>query len=60
MTLGSGLLDGLDPPELAVLVSCFTYEGRSSTPAPEPVIPTLALRERFPALLGLWKDLSNS
>lgn len=59
MTLGSGLLDGLDPPELAALVSCFTYEHRSSTPAPEPVIPTLALRERFPALLGLWKDLSK-
>lgn len=43
----TGLLDGLDGPELAGLVSVFTYEHRSSEPPPEPRFPNPLLRRRF-------------
>src|SRR5690606_2629045 len=45
--MASGLLDGLDAPELAGLVSCFTYEQRGPGPAPAPWFPTRRLRERW-------------
>jgi len=45
--LAEGLLDGLDPPSLAGLVSCFTYEHRSKLAAPAPRFPDRRLRQRF-------------
>ena len=60
MAISQGLLDDLDHAALAALVSCFTYEHRSSTPAPDPVIPTAKLRVRYPALLKLWKQLERT
>ncbi|MCB1026664.1 MAG: DEAD/DEAH box helicase [Microthrixaceae bacterium] len=45
--LETGLLDGLDAPELAGLVSVFTYEHRSSEPPPEPRFPNPLLRRRY-------------
>ncbi|MCB1257866.1 MAG: hypothetical protein KDB26_12215, partial [Microthrixaceae bacterium] len=60
MAISQGLLDDLDPAELAALVSCFTYEHRSATPAPDPVIPTAKLRMRYPALLKLWRQLERT
>jgi ATP-dependent RNA helicase HelY len=33
-TLGAGLLDGLDPPSVAALLSVFTFEARGPAPAP--------------------------
>src|SRR5699024_5530354 len=38
--LCDGLLDGLDPPALAGLVSVLTYEHRSKEPPPPPWFPT--------------------
>ena len=43
----TGLFDGLDAPELAGLISTFTYEHRSSEPPPEPRFPNSILRRRF-------------
>jgi len=39
-TLSGGLLDGLSPPELASVLSAFTYEHRSPAPRPEVWIPS--------------------
>ena len=38
--LHTGLLDGLSPPELASVLSAFTYEHRSPGPRPEVWIPS--------------------
>ena len=38
--LSGGLLDGLSPPELASVLSAFTYEHRSPGPRPEVWIPS--------------------
>ncbi|MGE3619471.1 MAG: DEAD/DEAH box helicase [Acidimicrobiia bacterium] len=48
----SGLLDGLDPPELAGLVSCLTYEHRGRDRPPAPTFPSKRVRER-------WADLER-
>ena len=49
---GQGLLDGLEPPELAGLVSVFTYEARGQG---EPTVwfPTPRLRQRWAEIDGL-------
>jgi ATP-dependent RNA helicase HelY len=57
--LAAGLLDGLDPPALAGVVSCFTYEHRSKTPAPSPWYPTKALRQRVEALVDRAEELRS-
>ena len=41
-----GLLDGLDPPSLAGMLSMLTYEHRSKEPPPPPWFPTRAVKER--------------
>ena len=44
----SGLLDDLDAPSLAALVSCFTYEHRGRERAARAVVPVSStVRERF-------------
>jgi superfamily II RNA helicase len=45
-----GLLDGLDPPDLAAVVSACTFESRPGRGAP-PVNPPRSLAARFDALL---------
>jgi ATP-dependent RNA helicase HelY len=54
----SGLLDGLDPPELAAMVSCFTYEHRGPGSSPPPWFPTRRVRARWSDLEGLAADLT--
>ena len=54
-----GLLDGLDPPALASLVSCFTYEHRRPTPPPEPWFPAKAAKQRFRDIDRLARDLQS-
>jgi ATP-dependent RNA helicase HelY len=46
-TVRQGLLDGLDPPTLAGVMSTFTYEHRSSQPPPEPWFPPGPMKERI-------------
>jgi ATP-dependent RNA helicase HelY len=54
----SGLLDDLDPPSLAAVVSCFTYEHRGRERPPAPQFPSSTVRERFVALDRLSADLA--
>ena len=57
LALEGGLFDGLEPAELAALLSCLTYEHRSAEPAPEPVLPTIAVRDRYHSLVALSGSL---
>ena len=59
LAIGAGVLDGLEAPDLAALVSCLTYEHRSSEPAPEPVLPSAPLRAAVARLHGVWTDLER-
>ena len=45
--LSGGLLDGLSPPELASVLSAFTYEHRSPGPRPDVWIPSGAAYRRL-------------
>lgn len=48
--LAEGLLDGLDAPTVAALVSSFTYEHRSRTIPPSTWLPGATARERYRAI----------
>jgi ATP-dependent RNA helicase HelY len=54
----TGVLDGLDPPSLAGLVSCFTYEHRGPTTPPPPWFPSATVRGRFAQLERLVDELN--
>jgi ATP-dependent RNA helicase HelY len=56
---GQGLLDELDPPELAGLVSVFTYEARGPA-EPTPSFPTARLRLRWAEIDGLAAELNGA
>jgi len=53
----SGVLDDLDAPSLAAVVSCFTYEHRGRDQPPPPRYPSSTVRERARALEHLAQDL---
>ena len=55
----SGLLDDLDAPSLAALVSCFTYEHRGRERAPEPRFPNSTVRERYAQLARTAAELAR-
>ena len=58
--LREGLLDGLSAPELAAVVSCFTYERRGSDgqqPMPPARWPTKAVAKRARAVERIATDL---
>jgi ATP-dependent RNA helicase HelY len=54
----TGLLDDLDVPSLAALVSCFTYEHRGRERPPAPRFSSSTVRERFRELLRLSEELN--
>ena len=54
----NGLFYGLDPAELASIVSVFVYEPRSDT-ASVAEFPTALLGERWDRLDALWKGLAE-
>jgi ATP-dependent RNA helicase HelY len=54
----AGLLDGLDAPALAGLVSTFVYEHRAPDDPPPPWFPSRDLRERYGAIERLSTDLA--
>jgi ATP-dependent RNA helicase HelY len=54
----TGLLDDLDVPTLAALVSCFTFEHRGRDRPPDPRFPSSTVRERFLELHRLADDLA--
>jgi ATP-dependent RNA helicase HelY len=60
-SLRDGLLDGLKVPELAAVVSCFSYERRGSDgadPAPPARWPSGRVAERARGIEKLWRALS--
>jgi len=54
----TGVLDDLDVPSLAALVSCFTYEHRGRDRPPEPRFPSSTVRTRFMDLRRISEDLA--
>jgi ATP-dependent RNA helicase HelY len=52
-----GLFDDLDPPAVAALASCVTYEHRSRIPPPPPWFPSPDVRARFEQLERIGRDL---
>ena len=58
--LGAGLLDGLDSPTLAGLVSGFIYEHRNSAPDIREWFPSADVARRASAIGRISIDLENS
>ena len=58
--LSGGLLDGLAPPELASVLSAFTYEHRSRGPRPEVWIPSGAAYRRLRRIGASLADLHRT
>jgi ATP-dependent RNA helicase HelY len=56
-TLESGLLDGLDPPSVAALVSVFTFESRGPGAAPASRFGLQRLQSRWRAIEQLARRL---
>ena len=54
----TGLLDDLDVPTLAALVSCFTYEHRGRDRPPDPRFPSSTVRTRYLELRRLATELA--
>jgi ATP-dependent RNA helicase HelY len=54
----TGVLDDLDAPSLAAVVSCFTYEHRGRDRPPDPRFPSSTVRERFLVLRRLADELA--
>ena len=62
-SLREGLLDELDPAEMAGLVSCFTYERRgpdADTIQPPAHWPSARVAKRARAIERVWRDLMLS
>jgi ATP-dependent RNA helicase HelY len=58
--LGEGLFDDLDPPSLAALASCFTFEARGPAADGAPTraqFPNRRVRERQLEVDRIWRDL---
>ena len=58
--LSGGLLDGLSPPELASVLSAFTYEHRSPGPRPEVWIPSGSAYRRLRRIDAALDDLHRT
>ena len=59
-TLAAGLLDDLDPPTLAGVVSAFTHEHRSPAPPAAVWFPSKIGRVRFDAIERLASDIRRA
>jgi ATP-dependent RNA helicase HelY len=62
-SLREGLLDGLDPPALAALVSCFTFQRRGpegNEPLPPRHWPSSTVARRARDIERVWRDLNLS
>ena len=54
-----GLLDGVDAPTLAALMSVFVYEHRSPEPPPPPWYPSDMARRRWQSIARISYDLQD-
>ena len=59
-TLRQGLLDGLEPAQLAGLLSVFVYEHRSPEPPPMAWFPTPTVRRRWHDILSISDELQDA
>jgi ATP-dependent RNA helicase HelY len=62
-SLRAGLFDGLPAPDVAALVSCFTYERRgpeSTGPVPPPHWPTRELPKRWREIDRIARELNHN
>ena len=57
--LADGLLDGLQPSEVAALVSTIVYESRERTPRTSEM-PTAASVERYETFGGIWRRVRGA
>ena len=57
--LAEGLLDGLEPSEVAALVSTIVYESRERNPRPSEM-PTPASIERYRRFQGIWRHVREA
>ena len=57
--LAEGLLDGLEPSEVAALVSTIVYESRERNPQPGEM-PTPASIERYQRFQGIWRHVREA
>jgi len=57
--VATGLLDTLDPPEVAALLSCMVYEGRERVPLTGEM-PTGATAERYETLRRIWRRVRRT
>ncbi|MBU6328378.1 MAG: DEAD/DEAH box helicase [Acidobacteria bacterium] len=57
--LHAGVLDGLDAPTLAGLVSGFVHERRASAPELEEWFPSSAVASRARTIMGIAEDLAR-
>jgi ATP-dependent RNA helicase HelY len=62
-SLREGLLDELDPPAMAAIVSCFTYQRRGpegNEPMPPRRWPSAVVAHRARSIEQVWRDLNLS
>jgi ATP-dependent RNA helicase HelY len=57
--LAAGVLEGLEPSEVAALVSTVVYEARERTPLPG-TLPTLPLENAYERLQRLWRQIRRA
>jgi ATP-dependent RNA helicase HelY len=57
--LDAGLLEALEPPEVAALLSTVVYEGRERVPLPGD-LPTDATGRRYELLSRLWRTIRRT
>jgi len=57
--LADGLLDGLQPSEVAAVVSTIVYESRERTPRTSEM-PTAASVERYETFRGIWRRVRGA
>ncbi len=57
--IAADLLAGLDPPEVAALLSCVVYEGRERTPLTGPM-PTGPTAERYTSMQRIWRRVRRT
>jgi ATP-dependent RNA helicase HelY len=57
--LAAGVFDGLEPAEVASLVSTLVYESRERAPAPG-TLPTSESADRYTRLQGIWRRIRST
>ncbi|OMH28162.1 RNA helicase [Tersicoccus phoenicis] len=60
LCLGDGVLDGLDPEELAGLASVLVYQAKREERGVRPTMPTPALEGAVRAVVRRWSELTDA